>query len=221
MVFPHLPSCNWCRDIGRAYQWADFPKVGIAIALLDDLNLNKQIKNNFRLHPRSGILMRIFALLTFLRTLFSVGKRDLPYFPSFRLGQPLLPVCQEEFITSYLGWNRFEILPYIRRIIGKHFPTTLVGKRFAHQRFADSRKSIRKKKLRRIPAPIKIKSTLPPPPRPKIPPPLNRGILWTWKFSCRKNTEILGVHKIGTVISGPKIADKNFTDTRIFLKNLF
>ena len=28
-----------------------------------------------------------------------------------------------------------------------------------------------------------------------------------------------GVHKIGAAISGPRIADKNFTDTRIFLKN--
>ena len=27
-----------------------------------------------------------------------------------------------------------------------------------------------------------------------------------------------GVHKIGVAISGPRIADKNLTDTRIFLK---
>ena len=32
--------------------------------------------------------------------------------------------------------------------------------------------------------------------------------VWTWRFSCRKNTAIL---------FGPRIADKNFTDTRIFL----
>ena len=56
-----------------------------------------------------------------------------------------------------------------------------------------------------------------PPPKPKIPPPPKRGILWTWRFSCRKNAEILGVHKIGAAISGPRIADTNFTDTRIFL----
>ena len=36
-------------------------------------------------------------------------------------------------------------------------------------------------------------------------------------FSCRKNTEILGAYKIGAAISDPRIADKNFTDTRIFL----
>ena len=28
-----------------------------------------------------------------------------------------------------------------------------------------------------------------------------------------------GVHKIGAAISGPRIADTNFTDTRIFLNN--
>ena len=39
-------------------------------------------------------------------------------------------------------------------------------------------------------------------------------------FSCRKNTEILGAHEIGAAISGPRIADKNFTDTRIFLRTL-
>ena len=36
-------------------------------------------------------------------------------------------------------------------------------------------------------------------------------------FSCRKNAFFPGVHKIGAAISGPRIADTNFTDTRIFL----
>ena len=36
-------------------------------------------------------------------------------------------------------------------------------------------------------------------------------------FSCRKNAFFPGVHKIGAPISGPRIADTNFTDTRIFL----
>ena len=40
------------------------------------------------------------------------------------------------------------------------------------------------------------------------------------EVSCRKNTEILGAHQIGAAISGPRIADKNFTDTRIFLNLL-
>ena len=61
--------------------------------------------------------------------------------------------------------------------------------------------------------------TSPPPPKPKIPPPpLKRGILWTRRFSCRKNAEILGAHKISAAISGPRIADTNSMDTRIFLK---
>ena len=63
----------------------------------------------------------------------------------------------------------------------------------------------------------KNKISTSPAPQSKITPPLKRGILWTWRFCCRKNTEILGAHKIGAAISGPRIADKNFTDTRMFL----
>ena len=59
--------------------------------------------------------------------------------------------------------------------------------------------------------------TSPPLPQTQNTPPLKPRILWTWRFSCRKNAEILGAHKIGAAISGPRIADKNFTDTRIFL----
>ena len=72
--------------------------------------------------------------------------------------------------------------------------------------------------LRKILAPIKIKSALPPPKKkPKIPsPPQNEEFLWTWFFL--QNGHIFpGVHKIGATISGPRIADKNLTDTRIFL----
>ena len=36
-------------------------------------------------------------------------------------------------------------------------------------------------------------------------------------FSCRTDAFFPGVHKIGAPISGPRIADTNFTDTRIFL----
>ena len=35
--------------------------------------------------------------------------------------------------------------------------------------------------------------------------------------SCRKNAFFRGAHQIGAAISGPRIADKNFMDTRIFL----
>ena len=71
-------------------------------------------------------------------------------------------------------------------------------------------------KLRKIRAPIKIKSALPPPPKPKIPPPLKRAILWTRVFPA-KGRIFPGVHKIGAPISGPRIADTNFTDTGILL----
>ena len=36
-------------------------------------------------------------------------------------------------------------------------------------------------------------------------------------FACRKNAIFPRAHKIGAAISGPRIADKFFMDTRIFL----
>ena len=36
-------------------------------------------------------------------------------------------------------------------------------------------------------------------------------------FSCRTDAFFPGAHKIGAAISGPRIADKSFTDTRIVL----
>ena len=54
------------------------------------------------------------------------------------------------------------------------------------------------------------------PPPPQTPPPPNCGILWKWVF-LQKERIFPGVHKIGAAISGPRIADTNFTDTRIFL----
>ena len=59
--------------------------------------------------------------------------------------------------------------------------------------------------------------TPPPPPNPQITPPLKRVILRTWRFFLQKEHIFPGVHKIGAPISGPRIADTNFTDTRIFL----
>ena len=70
-------------------------------------------------------------------------------------------------------------------------------------------------KFRKIRAPIKIKSA--PPPPPKTPPP-KKGEFYGHRFPCRKNAFFPGVHKIGAAISGPRIADTNFTDTRIFLR---
>ena len=65
----------------------------------------------------------------------------------------------------------------------------------------------------------KNKIGTPPPKKPKIPPPLKRGILWTW-FFLQKERIFPRVHKIDAPISGPRIADKNFTDTRIFFFSL-
>ena len=69
-------------------------------------------------------------------------------------------------------------------------------------------RSVSVRSIRKILAPIKIKSALPPPPK--------RRILWTWVF-LQKERIFPGVDKIGAAISGPRIADTNFTDTRIFL----
>ena len=62
----------------------------------------------------------------------------------------------------------------------------------------------------------KNKSALPPPKKNPKYPPLKGGILWTW-FFLQKERIFPGAHKIGAAISGPRIADKNFTDTRIQL----
>ena len=72
-------------------------------------------------------------------------------------------------------------------------------------------------KFRKIPAPLKIKSALPPSPNPKYPPPLHKAFYGHGGFPA----EILGAHQIGAAISGPRIAHKNFTDTRIFLRVAF
>ena len=76
--------------------------------------------------------------------------------------------------------------------------------------------------IRKVRAPIKIKSALPsPPPKPQNTSPLKQGILWTW-FFLQKERIFPGVHKIEAAISGPRIADKNFTDTtRIYLILVF
>ena len=81
------------------------------------------------------------------------------------------------------------------------------------------------KLLGKIPTPVKIKLALPPPllnkPTTHNPPPKKtEKILWAWGFSCRKNQKILGAHKIGAAISGPRIAGRKITDMRIFLKLL-
>ena len=71
--------------------------------------------------------------------------------------------------------------------------------------------------FRKIPAPIKIKSALPRPPQTQNTPPQKTRNFMDMEVFLQKNAEVLGAHKIGAAISGPRIADTNFTDTRIFL----
>ena len=58
----------------------------------------------------------------------------------------------------------------------------------------------------------KIGTPPPPPPNPRP----KKGNFTDMVFPCRKNAFFPGVHKIGAAISGPRIADTNFTDTGIF-----
>ena len=62
----------------------------------------------------------------------------------------------------------------------------------------------------------KNKIGTPPPPKP----PPKKEEFYGHRFSCRKNAFFPGVHKIGAAISGPRIADTNFTDTGIFLTEI-
>ena len=71
--------------------------------------------------------------------------------------------------------------------------------------------------LGNIPALIKIKLALPPPPSKKPQhPPLKGGILRAWWFSSRKNQKMPGAHKIGAAISGPKNCRRKFCGHHAF-----
>ena len=59
--------------------------------------------------------------------------------------------------------------------------------------------------------------TPPPPPKTQNAPPLKTRNFIDMGFSCRENAFFPSVHKIDAPISGPRIADTNFADTRIFL----
>ena len=57
------------------------------------------------------------------------------------------------------------------------------------------------------------------PTKPKIPPPpLKRGILWTWVFSCRTDACFQASTKWAQPFPAPELRAKFITDTRIFLK---
>ena len=67
----------------------------------------------------------------------------------------------------------------------------------------------------------KNKIGTPPPPKPKnTPPPPQNEEFYGHVFFLQKERIFPGAHKIDAPISGPRIADKNFTDTRIFLISL-
>ena len=79
-------------------------------------------------------------------------------------------------------------------------------------RYPISRNTFSGRLVRKIRAPIKIKSALPPPKKPQTPntPPPKRRNFVDMVFFCRKNAFFRGAHKIGAAISGPRIADKKF-----------
>ena len=78
---------------------------------------------------------------------------------------------------------------------------------------------ISSKAIRKIPAPTKINRHSPPPKTQNIPPPPpSKEEFYGHGFFPAERTHFPGAHKIGAAISGPRIADKHFTDTRIFLK---
>ena len=77
------------------------------------------------------------------------------------------------------------------------------------------------RRVRKIPAPIKIKLALPnPPPHKKNPkyPDLKRGILWAWGFSCRNNQKSQTPIKLAQPFPVPKLRTKNFTNMGIVLR---
>ena len=52
------------------------------------------------------------------------------------------------------------------------------------------------------------------------PPPLKRGILWTWLFFLQKERIFPGAHRIGAAISGPRIAGRNFDGREDFSEKI-
>ena len=84
------------------------------------------------------------------------------------------------------------------------------------QKFRPYHRSRRQKQtfFQKILAPIKIKLALPSPTKPKIPPPPLKEEFYGHGFFPAERTHF-SAHKIGAAISGPRVADTNFTDTRI------
>ena len=64
--------------------------------------------------------------------------------------------------------------------------------------------------IRKILAPIKRKSALPPQKNPKYTPPPQNEEFYGHGFFLQKERIFPGVYKIGAAISGPRIADRKF-----------
>ena len=87
---------------------------------------------------------------------------------------------------------------------------------YGHSDRSDSRCAMQPKSQKN-PRAHKNKISTPPPKKPKIPP-LKRGILWTWVFSCRKSTFFQASIKLTHPFPAPELRTKIFMDMRIFLK---
>ena len=126
--------------------------------------------------------------------------------------------CREKILGTFeLRFLRQEDSPEISGHFPCRLPCAVSGENFtaALLQALQRRSLINGRQNQKNPRAHKNKIGTPPPQSPKYPP-LKRGILWTWLF-LQNRRFFPGVHKIGAAISGPRIADKNFTDTRIFL----
>ena len=75
------------------------------------------------------------------------------------------------------------------------------------------------KNCRKIPAPIEIKSALPTPAqKPKIPPPLKRGVLWAWGFPAERKQKFQAPIKLVQPFPALELRTNIFTDTGLLLR---
>ena len=65
-------------------------------------------------------------------------------------------------------------------------------------------------KVQKNPRAHKIKNRHCPPPQTTTLPPLKRGILWTWVFSCRKNAFFQAPIKLAQPFPAPELRTNNF-----------
>ena len=140
--------------------------------------------------------------------------RSTLFYPwgGFRLrGEILATLSQRSLSLRFLESRLFLLVPSIRLLN----PFALVS---AHRTLELSR-WILLKMFRKILAFIKIKSALPPSlKKPKIPPPLKRGILWTWRFSPAERRQAIVV--VYYLIQFVKVRFPNVPFLRMYSYNL-